>query len=159
MPQLDISTFPSQFFWFLIFFSFLFFVVSYLFLPSLERIIYYRNKKIIDSFNNSLCILRLAEDMVNKHNLALQQAKIQVKKIMDDTMVQVEEMRSSVQNVLKEQRERMSQVVEEEIKRFKAENIDDLKKMSVSIALIYYAKLTNSNVKEELVIDLMSEEF
>ncbi|HCE59583.1 MAG TPA: hypothetical protein DEQ74_02000 [Wolbachia sp.] len=159
MPQLDISTFFSQVFWFLTFFSLLFCVVSCLFLPKLDNIIYTRNKEVVDSLNSSLCLLRFTEDMVNKYNAALHQAKMQAKKIMDDALVQVEEMRADVQNLLAEEKKKMNELVKEGIAKFKVEYIEELKQMSVGIALIYYTKLTNSKAKEKLLVNLVSKEF
>jgi len=159
MPQLDISTFFSQVFWFLTFFSLLFCVVSYLFLPKLDNIIYTRNKEVLDSLNSSFCLLRLTEDMVNKYNAALHQAKVQTKKIMDDALVQVEEMRADVQNVLAEEKKKVNELVKEGIAKFKVEYIEELKQMSVGIALIYYTKLTGSEAQEKLLANLVSKEF
>lgn len=80
MPQLDVSTFFSQVFWFLIFFSSLFFVVSCLFLPKLDEIISTRSKEVLGSVNSSVHLLRLTEDQIAKYNAALNQARIQAKK-------------------------------------------------------------------------------
>ncbi len=103
MPQLDVSTFFSQVFWFLIFFSSLFFVVSCLFLPKLDEIISTRSKEVLGSFNSSVHLLRLTEDQITKYNAALTQARIQAKKIIDDALAQVEEMRANVKNILEEE--------------------------------------------------------
>lgn len=80
MPQLDVSTFSSQIFWFLIFFSSLFFVVSCLFLPKLDEIINTRSKAVLDSFNSSIHLLRRAEEQIAKYDAALNQAKVRAKK-------------------------------------------------------------------------------
>lgn len=159
MPQLDTSTFFSQVFWFLIFFSLLFLTVRCLFLPKLDGIIYTRNKEILDSFSSSLLLLRLAEDMVNKCNATLHQADIQMKEIMNDALLRVEEMRANVQSILMEEKKKMIDLVNEGIAKFKATHVDDLKQMSVGIALIYYTKLTNSKARKELIADLVSKEF
>ncbi len=103
MPQLDVSTFFSQVFWFLIFFSSLFFVVSCLFLPKLDKIISTRSKEVLGSFNSSVHLLRLTEEQIAKYNAALNQARIQAKKIIDDALAQVEEMRANVKNILEEE--------------------------------------------------------
>ncbi len=42
---------------------------------------------------------------------------------------------------------------------FKSEYTDQLKQMATSIALIYYTKLTNSEIEEEFIADLVSKEF
>lgn len=42
---------------------------------------------------------------------------------------------------------------------FKSEYTDHLKQMATSIDLIYYTKLTNSEIEEEFVADLVSKEF
>ncbi|WP_343289257.1 hypothetical protein [Wolbachia endosymbiont of Encarsia formosa] len=159
MPQLDVSTFSSQIFWFLIFFSSLFFVVSCLFLPKLDEIINTRSKAVLDSFNSSIHLLRRAEEQTAKYDAALNQAKVRAKKIIDDALAQVEEMRASVKNILEEEDKKIVKLVEERVAKFKSKHISELKQMATSIALIYYTKLTNSEIEEEFVADLVSKEF
>ncbi|MBA8752837.1 hypothetical protein J4T77_01500 [Wolbachia endosymbiont of Drosophila innubila] len=159
MPQLDVSTFFCQVFWFLIFFSSLFFVVSCLFLPKLDEIISTRSKEVLGSFNSSVHLLRLTEDQITKYNAALTQARIQAKKIIDDALAQVEEMRANVKNILEEEDKKKSKLIEKKVAEFKSEYTDQLKQMATSIALIYYTKLTNSEIEEEFIADLVSKEF
>ncbi|MDD9331428.1 MAG: hypothetical protein PV340_02075 [Wolbachia sp.] len=159
MPQLDVSTFFSQVFWFLIFFSSLFLVVSCVFLPKLDEIINTRNKGILDSFNGAVCLLKFTENQMGKYNAALYQAKIHAKRIIDNAVAQAEEMQANIKDILEEESKKMSKFVEEEIVKFKAEYVEELKQMSVNIALIYYTKLTNSQVKEEPVANLISKEY
>lgn len=159
MPQLDVSTFSSQIFWFLIFFSSLFFVVSCLFLPKLDEIISTRSKEVLDSFNSSIHLLRLTEEQIAKYNAALNQARVRAKKIIDDALAQVEEMRASVKSILEKEDKKMVKLVEERVAKFKSKYISELKQMATSIALIYYTKLTNSEIEEEFVADLVSKEF
>ncbi|QKX03173.1 hypothetical protein GOY07_03265 [Wolbachia endosymbiont of Litomosoides sigmodontis] len=159
MPQLDVSTFFSQVFWFLIFFSLLFFVVRYSFLPKLDRIINTRSKKILDSFNSSIYLLMLIENQTLKYNLALNQARIQAKKIIDDALVQVKKMTDDVKNTLEEEDKKISKLIEEGVAKFKSEYTDELRQMATNIALIYYNKLTNSEIEEEFVANLISKEF
>ncbi|OWZ24901.1 F0F1 ATP synthase subunit B family protein [Wolbachia endosymbiont of Wuchereria bancrofti] len=159
MPQLDVSTFFSQVFWFLIFFSLLFFVVHYLFLPKLDGIINTRSKRVLDSFNSSIHLLRLIENQTVKYNAALSQAEIQVKRVIDDALIQVEKMKANVKNILEEEDKKISKFIEEGVAKFKSEYTDELKQMTTNIALIYYNKLTNSEIKEEFVANLVSKEF
>lgn len=159
MPQLDVSTFSSQIFWFLIFFSSLFLVVSCLFLPKLDEIISTRSKEVLDSFNSSIHLLRLTEEQIAKYNAALNQARVRAKKIIDDALAQVEEMRASVKSILEEEDKKMVKLVEERVTKFKSKYISELKQIATSIALIYYTKLTNSEIEEEFVADLVSKEF
>ncbi|MGL9757283.1 MAG: hypothetical protein ACR5LA_00080 [Wolbachia sp.] len=159
MPQLDVSTFFSQVFWFLIFFSSLFFVVSCLFLPKLDEIISTRSKEVLDSFNSSVHLLRLTEEQIAKYNAALNQARVQVKKIIDNAFAQVEEMRANVKNILEQEDRKVSKLVEERVENFKSEYTSELKRMATNIALIYYTKLTNSEIEEEFVADLVSKGF
>ncbi|MGL9732717.1 MAG: hypothetical protein ACR5KW_01655 [Wolbachia sp.] len=159
MPQLDVSTFFSQVFWFLFFFSLLFFVVSCLFLPKLDEIISTRSKNVLDSFNNSIHLLKLIENQTVKCNAALNKARTQAKEVIDNALIQVEEMRANVKDILKEEDKKISKLVEKEVARFKSECTDELKQIATDIALIYYSKLTNSKIEEEFVASLISKEF
>ncbi|QKX02114.1 F0F1 ATP synthase subunit B family protein [Wolbachia endosymbiont of Dirofilaria (Dirofilaria) immitis] len=159
MPQLDVSTFFSQVFWFLIFFSSLFFIVNFLFLPKLDEIINTRSKKVLDSFNSSICLLKLIENQAIRYNLVLNEAKMQAKKAIDNALVQVEEMRISMKNTIEEENKKMNKLVEEKVAKFKSKYINELKQMATGIALIYYNKLTNSEIEEEFVTNLIFKEF
>ncbi|NSM56592.1 hypothetical protein HET73_03745 [Wolbachia endosymbiont of Atemnus politus] len=159
MPQLDVSTFSSQVFWFLIFFSSLFFVVSCLFLPKLDEIINIRNKKVLDSFNSSVHLLKLVENQTIKYNAALNEARTQAKKIIGKSLAQVEEMRASVKNILEEEDKKVNKLIEEKVAKFKSEYANELKQMTTDIALIYYNKLTSSEIEEKFVAHLISKEF
>ncbi|GFR20257.1 uncharacterized protein TNCT_526451 [Trichonephila clavata] len=110
-------------------------------------------------FLASVHLLRLTEDQIAKYNAALNQARIQAKKIIDDALAQVEEMRANVKNILEEEDKKKSKLIEEKVAEFKSEYTDQLKQMATSIALIYYTKLTNSEIEEEFVADLVSKEF
>ncbi len=149
MPQLDVSTFSSQVFWFFLSFYLLFLVVNYVFLPKLEWKIYSRNKKVLNSFNNSVCLLEFAERQVNKYGEALGRAEAQIKKTVSDTMMQIEKMREDVKSQLEEENKKMAQFVKEEIESFKVQHMDEIKRITTSLALIYYAKLTGSAMDQE----------
>lgn len=159
MPQLDVSTYFSQVFWFLIFFSLLFFVVSCLFLPKLDEIINTRSKRVLGSFNSSVHLLKLIESQIVKYNAALNEARIQAKKVIDNALAQVEEMRANMKDILEERDKKMSKLVEEAVAKFKSEHADELKRIATGIALIYYNKLTNSEIEEKFVANLVSKEF
>ncbi|MDR1139759.1 MAG: hypothetical protein LBJ80_01055 [Rickettsiales bacterium] len=159
MPQLDVLTYFSQVFWFLIFFSLLFLVVSCSFLPKLDEIINTRNKRVLYSFNSSVHLLKLIESQIVKYSAALNEARIQAKKVIDNALAQVEEMRASVKDILEEEDKKMSKLVEEEVTRFKSEYTGELKQIATGIALIYYSKLTNSEIEEGFVANLVSKEF
>ncbi|WCR59501.1 MAG: ATP synthase subunit b' [Wolbachia endosymbiont of Ctenocephalides felis wCfeF] len=159
MPQLDVSTYFSQVFWFLIFFSLLFFVVSCLFLPKLDEIINTRSKRVLGSFNSSVHLLKLIESQIVKYNAALNEARIQAKKVIDNALAQVEETRANMKDILEERDKKMSKLVEEEVAKFKSEYADELKRIATGIALIYYNKLTNSEIEEKFVANLVSKEF
>ncbi|QKX01889.1 hypothetical protein GOY13_03110 [Wolbachia endosymbiont of Cruorifilaria tuberocauda] len=158
MPQLDISTFPSQVFWFLIFFFLLFFIVSYLFLPKLDKIINIRSKRVLDSFSSSIHLLRLIENQAIRYNLALNEARAQAKKVIADALTQVEKMKVSVKNTIKEEDEKTNNLIKEKVEEFKLENTDELKQIATDIALIYYNKLTNSKIEKEFVANLIFKE-
>ncbi|BDG76368.1 hypothetical protein wNi1_08410 [Wolbachia pipientis] len=130
-----------------------------MFLPKLDEIISTRSKEVLDSFNSSIHLLRLTEEQIAKYNAALNQARVRAKKIIDDAFAQVEEMRANVKDILEEEDKKMIKLVEEKVVQFKSKYISELKQMATSIALIYYTKLTNSEIEEEFVADLVSKEF
>ncbi|MBV0899953.1 MAG: hypothetical protein KTV77_04365 [Wolbachia endosymbiont of Fragariocoptes setiger] len=159
MPQLDLSTFSSQIFWLLVYFFLLFYVVKYLFLPRLEETIGTNNKRMINSFNVSFCLLKVTEDIMKKNDSILHQARVKAKKILDDTFIKIDQMKDDVQHQLEEEKKKADKFTKNEITKFALQHVSDLKQMSLNIALIYYYKLTNSIVSKELVERLVSQEF
>ncbi|MDG7056526.1 MAG: hypothetical protein LKM44_03530 [Wolbachia endosymbiont of Meromenopon meropis] len=159
MPQLDISTFFSQIFWFLFFFFLLFFVVGCFFLPKLDKIIGIRSKRLIDSLNASIYLLRLIEIQLVRYNKALDEARIKEERIVNDAINQVKDMRMNLKYTLDEESKKMKKLIEERVEKFKSDYIHELKQVATGIALIYYGKLTSSKIEKKFVTDLISKEF
>ncbi|OEY87016.1 hypothetical protein BIY23_00810 [Wolbachia pipientis] len=146
MPQLDILTFSSQIFWFFISFYLLFLVVNHIFLPKLEIIMFNRRREVLNDFSCAMYILECAESQVIQYNKVLNQVEERIKNAMSDALMQIEKMKADVESQLEEENKKMVQFVKEETQNFQVKHVSKLKQIADNIALIYYAKLTNSEV-------------
>ncbi|MBY0421937.1 MAG: hypothetical protein K2Q06_06500 [Parvularculaceae bacterium] len=75
LPQMDVSTFPSQLFWLAVSFGFLYFVVSVLVLPGLGGAIAARRGKIAGDLDNAATLKVEAEKAEKSYAAALADAK------------------------------------------------------------------------------------
>jgi F-type H+-transporting ATPase subunit b len=75
MPQLDVTTFPSQLFWLGVSFIVLYLVLSYMAVPKIVRILGIREETIEEKINTASTYREEAESLLNEYETALAVAK------------------------------------------------------------------------------------
>lgn len=75
MPQLDVSTFPSQLFWLAISFFILYVILSYIALPKISRLLESRETLIQDKINLASTYREEAEGLLANYEALLAKAK------------------------------------------------------------------------------------
>ncbi|MEQ8178124.1 MAG: hypothetical protein RIA10_07300 [Amphiplicatus sp.] len=75
LPQMDVTTFPSQLFWLALTFGFLYWVMSTIVLPRLGGAIEERRDRIADDFDQAAEFRRQAEDAQKAYETDLADAK------------------------------------------------------------------------------------
>ena len=71
MPQLEISSYPSQLFWLIVCFFSLYIIMSQIIIPRIADIIEQRRKKIDDAIEKAQSMQKKAEAALDKYQKAL----------------------------------------------------------------------------------------
>lgn len=85
LPQMDASTFPSQIFWLIVTFGFLYLVMSSIVLPRLGGTLEERRDRIADDLDQAADFKHQAEDAEKSYNQALAEATAKARAIAADT--------------------------------------------------------------------------
>lgn len=85
LPQMDVSTFPSQLFWLAVSFGFLYFVVSVLVLPGLGGAIATRRGKIAGDLDKAAALKVEAETAEKAYAASLADAKAKARALAGET--------------------------------------------------------------------------
>lgn len=79
MPQLDVTTFPSQLFWLGVSFVVLYLVLSYLAVPKIVRILGIREETIEEKINTASTYREEAESLLNEYETSLAVARAEAR--------------------------------------------------------------------------------
>ncbi len=89
LPQMDVSTFPSQIFWLAITFGLLYWIMTWLVLPRLGAAIEERRDRIADDLDRAAESRRLAEEAGAAHKRSLADARAKAQAIAAETRDEV----------------------------------------------------------------------
>lgn len=91
LPQMDVSTFPSQLFWLALTFGFLYWLMSTIVLPRLGGAIEERRDRIADDFDQAAEFRRQAEDAQKAYESDLADAKARARAIAAEKRSELDE--------------------------------------------------------------------
>ncbi len=91
MPQLEISTYLSQFFWLIVSFLSLWFFMAWFIIPKIEEVMEQRRRKIDDFVQKAEKINKQALVSLNKYEKALAKAKSEAQTAIEQNKKQLEE--------------------------------------------------------------------
>lgn len=109
LPQMDVSTFPSQIFWLVITFGLLYWIMSSIVLPRLGAAIEERRDRIADDLDRAAESKRMAEEAETSYNRSLADARAKAQGIAAETR---EEVGAEVAAMQKDAEERLAGKVE-----------------------------------------------
>lgn len=89
LPQMDVTTFPSQIFWLVVTFGLLYWIMSSLVLPRLGAAIEERRDRIADDLDRAAESRRLAEEAEAAYNRSLADARAKAQAIAAETREEV----------------------------------------------------------------------
>jgi F-type H+-transporting ATPase subunit b len=75
MPQLDTSTYSSQLFWLVVCFLSLYFILSYIALPKIKRVLLNREETFEEKINQASLYRETAENLLSEYEETLSQAR------------------------------------------------------------------------------------
>ena len=106
LPQMDVSTFPSQIFWLAVTFGALYLVMSRMVLPRLGAAIEERRDRIADDLDRAAESKRMAEEAETAYNRALADARAKSQAIAAETR---DEVNAEIAALQKEAEQSLSQ--------------------------------------------------
>lgn len=91
MPQLETSTYLSQFFWLITSFLTLWFCMAWVIIPKIEEVMEQRRRKIDDFVQKAEKINKQALQSLNKYEKALQKAKNEADLLLEQNKIALQE--------------------------------------------------------------------
>lgn len=91
MPQLETSTYLSQFFWLITSFLTLWFCMAWVIIPKIEEVMEQRRRKIDDFVQKAEKINKQALQSLNKYEKALQKAKNEADILLEQNKIALQE--------------------------------------------------------------------
>ena len=146
MPQLDVSGFPSQIFWLVITFVFLWWLMAKVALPKIGLVLEERQKKINDSLDMAEDLRIEARSELDAYEIAISVAHDEAHKVINDanqegtqaSANQLTEMRISLTNQIAE--------VETEIDSVKEKALEDVGQSAREVAISTLDKLVGIKI-------------
>ena len=146
MPQLDPTSFPSQIFWLVITFVFLWWLMARVALPKVGLVLEERQKKINDSLDLAENLRIEAGSVLEAYEIAISEAHDEARKVINDanqegtqaSANQLAEMRISLTNQIAE--------MEREIESVKEKALEDIGQSAREVAISTLDKLVGIKI-------------
>jgi len=124
MPQLNPEFWTAQIFWLILIFSFLYVIISKIFLPKITYSIENRKSRVVNDLDEAQKLKESAEKKLNEYNKIIEESKKEAKKIIEDN-------RKKLDRDIVSKKQKFNDEIEKEIVAAEKEIID-LKKTSIS---------------------------
>ena len=151
LPQFDPSSFPSQLFWLVITFSFLYWVMSSFVLPRLGGVIEERRDRIADDLDQASEFKRQAEDAEAAYNSALADAKAKAQAIAADTRAELDAELAQLQSEADAKAAEDVQAAETRIAEMQAQAAAKVKEAAVETTRAIVETLIDEHPTDEAV--------
>ena len=146
MPQLDPTSFPSQIFWLVVTFLFLWWLMAKVALPKVGLVLEERQKKISDSLDMADDLRKEAASELESYEIAISKAHDEARKVINDanqegtqaSANQLAEMRISLTNQIAE--------MEREIESVKEKALEDIGQSAREVAISTLDKLVGIKI-------------
>lgn len=133
IPQLDFSTFPNQIFWLVILLGILFFIISRIALPRIEKILETRKVRIKEDLEEAERAANQAESIRSNTTHTLANAKNRAETIAAETRAKIRDLQDEEMNRVGQAIAALSEESEERIKATQAEAPDKIKEIMQSV--------------------------
>ncbi len=152
MPQLDASTFPSQLFWLGVCFLALYFIMSFLAVPRITRVLETRENVIDEKINKASLYREEAEALLADYEATLAQAREQAQERYKNVS------RETIRDISQRQREFLDKLTdqlhlkEQDLYRARLEVSQELKPFAADLASSILKKLTGRQFKPDQLL-------
>ncbi len=161
MPQLDISTFPTQLIWLAITFVVLYVLMSRLALPRVGNIILARRNQIDGDLEKASAMKAEAEAVIAAYERALANARQSAQGVLKEAVERLVASAAERQKLMSDKLAAETAIAEKRIADAKSAALADLKSVAAEVARSAVGKLTGEIVDDRLVttaIDLAAAE-
>ncbi|HEX3500509.1 MAG TPA: F0F1 ATP synthase subunit B' [Stellaceae bacterium] len=148
MPQLDLSTFPSQIFWLAVFFVVLYLLMAKLAIPRIEMVIDERRNRVENDLDKAGQMKNEAEAVITAYEKALADARHQAQLTMKETSDKLAALATERQRQAGAVIAERTGVAEKRIASAKSAALADLRGVAVEVARSAAAKLVGSTIDE-----------
>ncbi|MEL6359638.1 MAG: ATP F0F1 synthase subunit B [Pseudomonadota bacterium] len=151
LPQLDMSTYPSQIFWLAVTFGFLYWIMSAFVLPQLGGAIEERRDRIADDLDQAADFKRQAEEAEATYNQALADARAKAQAIAAETRADLDAEIAEMQAEATERAEASLAQAEERIASMKADASAKVKDAAEDVTRSIVSALIDETPAEDTV--------
>ena len=152
LPQMDISTFPSQIFWLVVTFSILYIFMWKFVIPKLRIIIEERRDKISNDVNEAEKLKSEAEEILNKYESEISSSNQDAQKIITEARNQSDEY---IDKVKKENEAKITSMIEDsnmKIKEQEKKSKSKIEKATLEIIKSISAKFIDKIPSDDDII-------
>ena len=146
MPQLDVSTFPTQLFWLLISFVLLYLLMARLGLPRVGHILTQRRGRIDGDLEKAGQMKAEAEAVIAAYERALAEARAQAQQTLKETTERLNAQSAERQRQVAEKLAGETAAAERRIEAAKTAALADLRNVAVDVARAAAAKLSGAEI-------------
>jgi len=146
MPQLDLSTFPSQIFWLAVFFVVLYVLMKRLALPKIEKIIEERRARVEGDLDKAGQMKSEAEAVIAAYEKALADARHQAQLTMKETSDRLGAIAAERQRQAGSVIAERTTIAEQRIAAAKSAAMSNLRGVAVEVARAAAAKLVGAEI-------------
>jgi F-type H+-transporting ATPase subunit b len=148
MPQLDVSTFPSQIFWLAVFFVVLYLLMARLALPKIEKIIEERRNRVDGDLDKAGQMKTEAEAVIAAYEKALLDARHQAQLTMKETSDRLGAIAAERQRQAGAVIAERTTIAEQRIAAAKLAAMANLRTVAVEVARAAAAKLVGAEIDD-----------
>ena len=151
MPQLNPEFWISQIFWLIFIFSFLYLIVSKIFIPKITYSIESRKFRIVNDLNETQKLKESAEQKLKEYNKIIENSKKEAKKIIDNNRKKLEQDIEVKKKTFSDEIEKELLAVEKEILDLKKNSMPNIKKIAIDTSSEVIKKIMNSEINKSNV--------
>lgn len=146
MPQLDVSTFPTQIFWLAVSFVALYLLMAWVGLPRVGRAIAARRGRIEGDLEKAQQMKAEAEAVIAAYERRLAEARAEAQQTMKETTERLNAAAAERQRKVAEKLAAETHAAERRIEEAKAAALANLRGVAVEVARAAAAKLTGAEI-------------
>ena len=151
MPQLNPEFWVSQIFWLIFIFSFLYLIVSKIFIPKITYSIESRKSRIVNDLNETQKLKESAEQKLKEYNKIIENSKKEAKKIIDNNRKKLEQDIEVKKKTFSDEIEKELLAVEKEILDLKKNSMPNIKQIAIDTSSEVIKKIMNSEINKSNV--------